>query len=67
MDRPYRAWGYPLTPIIFIAFSLWLIVNTAREQLLDFAVGMALILAGLPLYWLWRWLAARRLAGAGAA
>jgi APA family basic amino acid/polyamine antiporter len=60
MPRPYRAWGYPLTPLVFIAFSLWLIVNTAREQLLDFAVGMALILAGLPLYWYWRARAARR-------
>ncbi len=60
MPRPYRAWGYPLTPLVFIAFSLWLIVNTAREQLLDFAVGMALIVAGLPLYWVWRVRAARR-------
>jgi APA family basic amino acid/polyamine antiporter len=64
MPRPYRAWGYPLTPVVFIAFSLWLIVNTAREQLLDFAVGMALILAGLPLYWYWRALYAPRRPGA---
>jgi basic amino acid/polyamine antiporter, APA family len=49
--RPYKTWGYPVTPIVFILFSLWLIVNTAREQLADFAVGMGLILAGLPLYW----------------
>lgn len=60
MPRPYRAWGHPLTPLGFIAFSLWLIVNTAREQPLDFAVGMALILVGLPLYWLSRALAAGR-------
>ncbi|HVH67078.1 MAG TPA: amino acid permease [Gemmatimonadales bacterium] len=53
MPRPYRTWGYPITPFVFVLFSVWLIWNTAREQLLDFAVGMALILVGLPLYW-WR-------------
>ena len=53
MPRPYRTWGYPVTPFVFVLFSVWLIWNTAHEQLLDFAVGMALILAGLPWYW-WR-------------
>jgi len=51
MPRPYRTWGYPVTPLVFVLFSVWLIWNTAQEQLFDFAVGMALILAGLPLYW----------------
>ena len=53
MPRPYRTWGYPVTPLVFVLFSMWLIWNTAREQLLDFAVGMALMLVGLPWYW-WR-------------
>jgi amino acid transporter len=53
MPRPYKTWGYPVTPIVFILFSLWLVINTAREQPRDSAVGAALILAGLPLYW-WR-------------
>lgn len=53
LARPYRTWGYPVTPLLFVLFALWLIVNTAREQLADFAVGMALILLGLPLYWAW--------------
>src|SRR2546425_835300 len=52
-ERPYRAWGYPLPPIVFILFALWLVINTAREQPRDTAVGAALILAGLPLYF-WR-------------
>jgi APA family basic amino acid/polyamine antiporter len=51
MPRPYRTWGYPWTPLVFVLFSLWLIWNTAQQQLFDFGVGMALILAGLPLYW----------------
>jgi basic amino acid/polyamine antiporter, APA family len=62
LPRPYRTWGYPITPLVFVLFSVWLIWNTAREQLLDFAVGMGLILVGFPLYWLWRWWTARRAA-----
>jgi len=54
MPRPFRTWGYPVTPLLFVLFSIWLIWNTAREQWLDFAVGMLLILIGLPLYFLSR-------------
>ena len=57
--RPYKAWGYPVTPVLFILFSLWLVINTAREQPRDAAAGAALILAGLPIYFLRRGAAAR--------
>ena len=57
LPRPYKTWGYPVTPIVFILFSLWLVINTAREQPRDFAVGVVLMLAGLPLYW---WMRGRR-------
>ncbi len=53
LPRPYRTWGYPVTPLVFIAFATWLVGNTIAEQPGDSAVGAALILAGLPLYW-WR-------------
>jgi len=32
LPRPYRAWGYPVTPILFIGFSLWLVVNTIIQD-----------------------------------
>src|SRR2546427_337988 len=57
--RPYKAWGYPVTPIVFILFALWLLYNTAREQPVDVAMSTLLILAGLPLYWWQRRLATR--------
>jgi APA family basic amino acid/polyamine antiporter len=50
LERPYRTWGYPVTPIVFIAFATWLVANTIVEQPKDSVVGAALILAGLPLY-----------------
>jgi basic amino acid/polyamine antiporter, APA family len=58
LARPYRAWGYPVAPVVFILFSLWLVINTAKEQPGDAAMSALLILVGLPLYW-WR----RRVAG----
>src|SRR2546421_4555756 len=57
--RPYKTWGYPVTPIVFILFSLWLVINTAWEQPRDAVAGAALILAGLPIYFLRRGAVAR--------
>jgi len=51
LPRPYRAWGYPFTPLLFIGFAVWLVFNTIREDPLDSAVGAGLILLGLPVYW----------------
>jgi amino acid transporter len=51
MPRPYRAWGYPITPLVFIAFSLYLIANTIVAQPKDSAIGAGLLVIGLPVYW----------------
>jgi len=52
--RPYRTWGYPLTPIIFIAFAFLLVVNTIRTAPKDALIGAGLIVLGLPGYYYWR-------------
>src|SRR5437899_671403 len=52
--RPYRTWGYPVTPIVFIAFAVWLVYNTIVETPKDSAIGAVLILLGLPGYWYWK-------------
>ena len=54
VPRPYRTWGYPVTPLVFIAFALWLVANTILERPLDSAVGAALLLCGLPGYFYWK-------------
>jgi len=59
LARPYRTWGYPVTPIVFIAFAAWLVGNTIAEQPRDAGIGTALIVAGLPLYYWWRRVAIR--------
>ena len=54
VPRPYKTWGYPVTPVVFIAFAVWLVGNTIVETPRDSAVGAALILVGLPGYFYWR-------------
>jgi APA family basic amino acid/polyamine antiporter len=54
LARPYRTWGYPVTPIVFIAFAIWLVFNTIVETPRDSAIGAGIILLGLPGYWYWK-------------
>jgi len=49
--RPYRAWGYPAAPVVFIGFSAWLVVTSIVETPREAAVGAAIVAAGLPVYW----------------
>jgi APA family basic amino acid/polyamine antiporter len=54
MERPYRAWGYPLTPLLFIGFALYLVIDTIVQTPRDSAIGAGILAAGLPAYWYWR-------------
>ncbi len=54
LPRPYRTWGYPVTPIVFIAFATWLVGNTILEAPRDAGIGAGLILLGLPGYFYWK-------------
>jgi len=52
LPRPYKTWGYPVTPIIFILASLYIAVNALISQPLNALAGLGLILLGLPIYFL---------------
>ena len=52
-ERPYRVWGYPFVPAIFILFCIGLVVNTIVSQPREAGIGLALILSGVPFYWYW--------------
>ena len=51
-ERSYRTWGYPIVPIIFLVVSSWLIIQTIHDSPRKSAIGLVLILLGLPVYWL---------------
>ncbi|HMF10161.1 MAG TPA: amino acid permease [Thermoanaerobaculia bacterium] len=52
--RPYRTWGYPWVPALFVAASFVLMVNTLREKPVEALWGLGLLVLGLPAYALWR-------------
>ena len=54
LKRPYRAWGYPATPIAFILFALALVIATIVGAARDAAVGIVLIAVGVGPYLYWR-------------
>jgi basic amino acid/polyamine antiporter, APA family len=49
-ERPYRAWGYPLVPVIFLLVTGWLLINTIVTSPESSLVGIGLIILGLPVY-----------------
>jgi APA family basic amino acid/polyamine antiporter len=49
-ERPYRTWGYPVVPIVFLIVSTWVIVMTIFSTPRQSAIGLFLILLGLPVY-----------------
>jgi basic amino acid/polyamine antiporter, APA family len=48
--RPYKVWGYPVVPAIFILFCISLCFNTILTRPREAAIGLILILSGLPVY-----------------
>ena len=60
--RPYRTWGYPLVPAMFIAAAAVLLYYTFTENLRNSAWGVMVIVAGVPIYLYF----ARRKTGLGA-
>lgn len=50
-ERPYRAWGYPVIPILFLISAGWLLVNTLVSSPRQSVTGIILILLGLPVYY----------------
>ena len=52
--RPaYRVWGYPLLPALFALSSAGIVINQIMHEPADSMWGLGLVLAGLPVYYLW--------------
>jgi APA family basic amino acid/polyamine antiporter len=54
LARPYKTWGYPVVPMIFLILSLLLVVNLAFLAPATSGVGYLIALTGIPVYLLWR-------------
>ncbi len=54
LSRPYRAWGYPWTPLIFLFAAIALTVNLWLVRPVRSSLGLMVILAGVPFFYLKR-------------
>lgn len=50
LERPYRTWGYPVTPVVFIALMLWMIAHTIGQRPVVTFVGLGTLALGYGLY-----------------
>ena len=50
LERPYRTWGYPVIPAIFLAATIYLMINTIWTTPWRALSGVLIVFAGLPIY-----------------
>ena len=52
-ERPYKTWGYPVVPVLFLLVNLGLILTTIYNTPKQPFIGLGLIAIGLPVYLYW--------------
>jgi len=52
--RPFRVPGYPVTPVLFVAAAVALVINTIATQTGHAAIGLGVVAAGVPVFVAWR-------------
>ena len=55
LPRPYKTWGYPVTPVIFIIAALFISITSLVNQFENSMIGLGIILLGLPFYFYFQW------------
>jgi APA family basic amino acid/polyamine antiporter len=51
LARPYRTWGYPVTPLAYVLGSAWTLAFVLVERPRESRLGLATVLAGAPVWW----------------
>jgi APA family basic amino acid/polyamine antiporter len=54
LPRPYKTWGYPVVPWVFIAAGSAIMINTLIARPVESLAGLGLTLLGVPAYFYWR-------------
>ncbi len=53
-ERPYKTFGYPVTPLIFICINTWFVINMMVNKPLHMGFGIGFILLGVPVYFFFK-------------
>jgi APA family basic amino acid/polyamine antiporter len=54
MERPYRTFGYPFVPLIYVALAVLVVLDLGYLVPRTSGIGYLLVLTGIPVYFLWR-------------
>ncbi len=54
LPRPYRVFGYPFVPIIFVLAGIWFVGNTLAQKPAEAGIGSLIVVLGIPVYLWWR-------------
>ena len=54
LPRPYKLWGYPVVPILFIAIHLWIVWGSVTQNPFESLIGLFIVCLGIPAYIIWR-------------
>jgi basic amino acid/polyamine antiporter, APA family len=54
LPRPYRAWGYPVTPLIFLSVTGFMMYYLVTQRPVQSFIGVLMMASGLALYYLSR-------------
>ncbi len=54
LERPYRTWGYPVVPLLFLLASVGMVVNALITDPINTGITLGIIVVGVPVYYAWR-------------
>jgi basic amino acid/polyamine antiporter, APA family len=54
LPRPYRTWGYPVVPLLFLLASVGMVLNALWTDPVNTGITLGLIAIGIPVYYIWR-------------
>jgi APA family basic amino acid/polyamine antiporter len=54
LKRPYKLWGYPVVPILFIAAHIWIVWGSVTEKPYETLIGLFIVCLGIPAYLIWQ-------------
>lgn len=55
VERPYKTWGYPIVPLLFLIVYVWFMMQIYRSNPLESRTGLAFIALGVPAFFAYRY------------
>ena len=52
LDRPYKVWGFPITPLLYLVVNVWILYYSFQEAHIESIIGIGLIIGGVLIYFI---------------